>query len=399
MDVFVARQPIFDKNKSIFAYELLFRTGLLNAFPDIDGNTATSNLLSSSFFTIGIEKIAAGKKVFINFTEQLILKETPHLFPKEKLVVEILEDIEPSDAIVAACRELKEQGYEIALDDFVYSRRFDSLIALSDIIKIDFRLTPAAKIREMVSVLQNFNCKLLAEKVETYKEFEEALSLGFDYFQGYFFAKPEVLKNKELSVSQLTVLRLISQMNSNEFDVACLEELVVQDVSISYKLLNYLNSAKFSRLQPLSSIRQAISFLGEREFRKFASFVATSRLADNKPNELLRTSIIRARFLELIALELKINDSEMFLLGLFSCIDAMLDKPLEEIVTQLPLSTNITTPLLTREGPFFIFLRLIESYESGNWIAFKYAQKKVGIDNAKIISFYLESITWADSFQ
>ncbi|MEE4240845.1 MAG: EAL domain-containing protein [Desulfopila sp.] len=398
MDVFVARQPIFDRNKKIFAYELLFRAGMSNGFPDIDGNTATSSLLSSSFFTVGIEKIAAGKKAFINFTEQLILKEAPHLFSKKKLVVEILEDVEPSEAIVAACKELKEQGYQLALDDFVYSKRFDSLIALSDIIKIDFRLTPAEEIKKMVPVLQQFNCKLLAEKVETHEEFKDALSLGFDYFQGYFFAKPEVLKNRDLSTSKLTMLRLISQMNSKEFDVAGLEELVVQDVSISYKLLNYLNSAKFSRLQPLSSVRQAISFLGERGFRQFTSLVATSRLADDKPNELLRISIIRARFLERIGLELKANDSELFLLGLFSCIDAMLDRSLEEIFTQLPLSENITAPLVERKGELFIFLRLIETYESGNWVAYKYAQKKVGLEDEKIVGFYLEAISWADSF-
>ncbi len=399
MDVFVARQPIFDCNKKIFAYELLFRTGQSNVFPDIDGETATTSLLSSSFFTVGIDKIAAGKKAFINFTEDLIIKGTPQLFPKEKLMVEILEDVEPTDDIVASCKKLKDEGYELALDDFVYAKKFDELLQLSDIIKIDFRLTPLPDIEIMIDSLKKYNCRLLAEKVETYEEYEKAIALGFEYFQGYFFSKPEVLKNRELSASQLTMIQLIAQINSAEFDVDSLEKLIVQDVSITYKLLNYLNSSHFSRLQPISSIRQAISFLGEKGFKLFASLVATSKLAENKPNELVRASIIRARFLELVGIELKRDDSEMFLLGLFSLIDAMLDQRMENILKKLPLSKNIYAALVERTDDLFLFVRLVETYESGNWTGFRYAQKKSGLDSNQIVDFYLESITWADSFK
>lgn len=399
MDVFVARQPIFTKAKTISAYELLFRTGKTNIFPGIDGDTATTSILSSSFFTIGIEKIAAGKMAFINFTEDLLLKGTPQLFPQEKLVVEILEDVRPSPEIVKTCRQLKELGYQLALDDFVYSKNFDELLDLSDIIKIDFRNTPHEKLEKMVGALQKYGCKLLAEKVETPEEFEQAVSLGFEFFQGYFFAKPEVLQNKDLSASQMTMMQLISQINNEEFDVPKLENLVVQDVSVSYKLLKYLNSSYFDRIQPLSSIRQAISFLGEKQFKMFVSLVATSKLAGNKPNELVRLAFIRAHFLESLAAELQKDKNELFLLGLFSLIDAMLDQKMETILKKLPLSDNITTALRDRQGELFLFLRLVETYESGNWVAFRYAQKRIKIDSDKIVDFYLDALARADSFE
>jgi EAL and modified HD-GYP domain-containing signal transduction protein len=399
MDVFVARQPIFDIDKKIYAYELLFRSGESNGFPDIDGETATTSLLSSSFFTVGIEKVGAGKLVFINFTEDLILNRTPQLFPPQKMMVEILEDVSPGPEIVAACTELKEKGYLLALDDFVYSKQFDELLHLSDIIKIDFRLTPVETLGEMVKTLKQYNCRLLAEKVETYEEFHKAVELGFDYFQGYFFSKPEVLKNKDLSSSQMGLIRLISQINSAEFDVDSLAELVAQDVSLTYKLLKYINSSHFSRLQPLSSIRQAISFLGENGFKMFVSLIATSKLSENKPGELIRASIIRAKFLEQVGSYLKKESSELFLLGLFMSIDAMLDQSIENIIGKMPLSEKLKEALVARKGELFIFVRLIETYEAGNWIAFRFAQKKLNLTDTIVSDFYVEALGWADSFE
>lgn len=399
MDVFVARQPIFNKHKKIYAYELLFRSGETNGFPDIDGEIATTSLLSSSFFTVGIDKVGAGKLVFINFTEDLLLKGSPSLFPPEKMIVEVLEDVRPTSEIVAACRDLKEQGYQLALDDFVYSKQFDELLGLADIVKVDFLLTPVDAVEDMVNTLKPYGCKLLAEKVETYEEFQKAIDLGFEYFQGYFFSKPEVLKNKDLSSSQLSLIRLISEVNTaKEFDVDALEEMVAVDVSITYKLLNYINSSHFGRVQSISSIRQAISFLGAKEFNRFVTIIATSGLATEKPNELIRLSITRARFLELVGIELDLDSSELFLLGLFSSIDAMLDQSLQNLIKKMFLSKKISQALVDRTGQYFLYLRLIETFEAGNWVAFKFAQKKSGVDDDLLSEFYLEALGWADSF-
>ena len=398
MDVFVARQPIFNRKKNVYAYELLFRSGISNGFPGVDGNTATSSLLSSSFFTVGIERISGGHKSFINFTEDLLLRGTPTLFPHDKIMVEILETVNPTEEIITVCKVLRDKGYSLALDDFVYAQRFEPLIELSRIIKVDFRLTPLDEIEKMVKYLSKYPCKLLAEKIETYEEFQKALGMGFWYFQGYFFAKPEVLKNKEIPSAKLTILQLIANVNTADFDVVVLEKLINQDVAISFKLLNYLNSAYFERLHPISSIRQAIAFLGEDGFRLFVSLIATSRLADSKPEELIRTSTIRARFLEQIGKELKIASGELFMMGLFSLLDAMLDNSMEYLLSKLPMTDDVDDALIRRKGKLFPYLRLVETYEAANWSDFELAQREFDIPGEKIIQYYIDALGWADSF-
>ncbi len=400
MDVFVARQPIFDRKKRIYAYELLFRTGMANAFPDLDGETATSSLLSSSFFTVGIEQISGGNKAFINFTEDLLLKGTPSMFPAGNIVVEVLEDVNPTEEIIESCKNLVAKGYDLALDDFVFTEEWRPLVKISKIIKIDFRLTEMDEIERIVETIKPYGCRLLAEKIETYDEFKQALDMGFVYFQGYFFAKPEVLKNKDIPSSKLTLLQLITEINRTEFDVDNLERLINQDVSVSFKLLKYLNSAFFYRVQPISSIRQAITFLGERGVRQFVSLIATSKLSESKPSELIRTSIIRARMLELMAENLgKANSSEFFMLGLFSLIDAMLDNTMSYLMKQLPLTDVVKEALSVRTGKMIPFLQAIEFYESGKWEEFESNLDSVGIDPKKFPGFYLDAVGWADSYQ
>ncbi len=399
MDVFVARQPIFNRHKNIFAYELLFRTGMANAFPDIDGETATSSLLSSSFFTVGIEQISGGSTAFINFTHDLLLRGTPTMFPARNIMVEILEDVRPDAEIITACEDLVSQGYQLALDDFVFSEEWRPLVAMAKIIKIDFMLTDMAEIREIVETVKPYGCKLLAEKIETHEEFEQAKEMGFVYFQGYFFARPEVIKNKDIPSSQLSLLQLMAEINRVEFDVDAMERIINQDVSVSFKLLKYLNSAYFSRITPISNIRQAIAFLGERGVRQFVSLIATSKLSENKPTELIRTSIIRARFLEQLAIETKKDNSgDYFMLGLFSHIDAMLDCSMKSLMDQLPISDSVKTALVEREGDMFLFLRAYEEYELGDWNKFDKSIESICCDKNKVIDFYMNAVGWADSY-
>jgi EAL and modified HD-GYP domain-containing signal transduction protein len=399
MDVFVARQPIFNRKKKLFGYELLFRSGMNNAFPELDGDVATSNLLSSSFFSVGIDRIAGGRKSFINFTEALLLRGTPALFPQEMIMVEILEDIKPSPEIIRACRLLKSQGYTLALDDFAFDDSFAELLPLIDIVKIDFRQTPQAEIHSLLDHLRPFSCRLLAEKIETYAEFNRARDTGFDLFQGYFFSRPEVLKNKDIPQNKLTMLRLISEINRSEFDVSALEKLISRDVAVSYKLLKYLNSAYFSRLAPLKSIRQAIAFLGERGVKLFVSLVATSQLAEDKPDELVRMSIIRARFLEQLGPKLGLDGGELFLLGLFSLIDAMLDNPMDDLVGRLPVSEAIRRALVERSGPLAAPLSLIESCERADWSAVDRWRQQLQVDEEQLSAMQLDAIGWADSYE
>lgn len=292
----------------------------------------------------------------------------------------------------------EEKGYELALDDFVYRQKLIPLIAIAKIIKVDFRVSTADEIEDLVKALKGYPCKLLAEKVETHEEFQKAMLLGFTYFQGYFFSKPEVLKNKDISSSQLTIMRLICEVNRVEFDIGILEKIINQDVSISYKLLSYLNSAFFSRLQPLSSIRQAIAYLGERGTRLFVSLIATSQLAAHKPDELMKTSIVRARFLEHLGEDQKKTSGEFFMLGLFSLIDAMLDNSMEYLIGQLPLTDDISKALISRSGPLFPYLRLVELYEIGEWQEIDQSLATLDLTGDKIVQYYLDAVSMADSY-
>lgn len=398
MDVFVARQPIFDQNKQLFAYELLFRSGASNVFPEIDGEIATSNLLSSSFFTVGIDRISAGKKVFINFTEELLLQGTAEMFPAEKIIVEVLEDVTPSEEVVDSCKRLVDKGYTLALDDFVYYRKLEPLIELAEIIKIDFRHTSTEAIRRMVEDLKSCNCRLLAEKIETYQEFEQALAMGFSYFQGYFFAKPEVLRNKDMLSSELTVMKLICEVNRVELDIDKLEQLINQDISLSFKLMNYLNSSAFMRQKPLSSIREAIVSLGVVGVRMFVSLIAAGSLATEKPHELIKTSIIRARFLEQIGIELNMNGQNFFMLGLFSLLDAMLDNSMDFVLEKLPLADEVREALIHHRGVLYCYLQLVEKYESCQWSCVDSQLSAAGIPAARILDFYLDALRIADGY-
>lgn len=397
MDVFVARQPIFDRVKKIYAYELLFCSGMSNAFPHVDGETATSSLLSSSFFTIGIDIIASGKPAFINFTEELLLNGVPQMFPKDSTVIEILETIAVTMPLIVACRALHDAGYKLALDDFVYQgEKQVALIEMAEIIKIDFRSTPMAEIEKMVTEFRPYGCQLLAEKVESNAEFNQAVAMGFHYFQGYFFARPEVLKNKDISASQLTILQLIERIHTMEFNVEQLEKLINQDVSISYKLLNYLNSVYFSRLSPISSISQALAFLGERGVRLFVSLIATSKLAAGKPTELLRMSIIRARFLQNLAETAGENSNDAFLLGLFSLLDAMLDNSMERILGRLPLREAVKTALIERRGKLFSYINLVECYERCQWETVDELLTTMNILPETVLELYMDAVNMAN---
>jgi len=399
MDVYVARQPIFTKNKKIHGYELLFRESLSNFFPDIDGDTATSKLLYNSFFTIGVEKITGFKVAFINFTRDLLLNRVPLMFPRERIVVEILEDVEPRKEIVDVCREISEKGYDIALDDFFYRSDMEPLIGLANTIKFDFRATPIDEMRTIVKKLAKYDVNLLAEKVETHEEFKKALKMGFSYFQGYFFCKPEIIKGRDIQSSRMNLLELMATANKKDFKFHELEKIILRDVAISYKLLRYINSVYFRTISNISSIKQAIVLLGEKGIRRFVSLIAMAKLASDKPDELIRTSIIRAKFCELIGKKSRapVNHSELFTLGLFSLIDAILDDTMESLMEKLPLSEDIKGALVHKSGKLKDYLDLTVAYETGDWEGVSKSATSLNLDEGGLPDSFMEALTWADS--
>ena len=397
MDAFIARQPIFDVNKKLYAYELLFRDGLCNCMPQVEGDVATSKVLSNAYLTTGLSQITGGRRAFINFTEKLILKEMPLFFPKETTVVEILEDVPSTGAVLAAGRKLSEQGYIIALDDFVFQPDMASLIDLADIIKVDFRLAPISKITEYLEKGHLRGATLLAEKVETHEEFRLAVDLGFTYFQGYFFSKPEVIKGKDISGSRFRLLQIMASVNQPDFEFEEVENLVHQDLAISYKLLAVVNSAFFIRRSRVTSIKEALVFLGQNDVRRFVSLIALSHITSDKPNELIRCSCIRARFCESLSTVSTCSESadELFTLGLFSNIDSLLDRSMDAVMAKLPLSQKIVDALVYDRGELSKYLVMVKCYEKGDWSSVKFMAVELCIAEETIPPIYKEACEWA----
>ena len=399
MDIFVARQPIFRKNRSLLGYELLFRDGLTNAFPDIDGSEATSRVLSNSFFSMGIEQVSGDGRAFVNFTRDLLVERVPMMFPRERVVVEILEDIEPDDEVVEACREMAENGYVIALDDFLFRPEMAGLIQTAGIIKFDLMATPLDTLEPLLRKLSGNGIEFLAEKVETHEEFDRAMEMGFTYFQGYFFSRPEILQGRDVSAPRMNLLELMAEANRNDVAFRKLEEIIERDVAISYKLLRYINSAYFRRVSEVTSIRQAIVLMGERGIRRFLSLIAMASLASDKPDELVRASIVRARFCETLG-DIGppgADRAELFTLGLFSLIDAIMDDAMASLMERLPLSGAIKEALIQRDGPLAPYLGLLESYERGCWGGVSEAAARLDLEQERLPGCFLESLTWADN--
>ncbi|MHB8223171.1 MAG: EAL and HDOD domain-containing protein [Desulfurivibrionaceae bacterium] len=371
-NIFVARQPIFKRNKDVFAYELLFRSGLTNYFDPLqDGEEATSKVITNSFLLIGIPAITEGKKAFINFSEDMLLKGYPSLFPKEIAVVEVLETVGATPEVVQACEALVGEGYVLALDDFLYEDRFLPLIKLAKIIKFDIRQMSLAELEHQAKIVSRYNVKLLAEKIETNEEFEATKKLGFELFQGYFFSRPHIMEGRDIPGSKLHYLQVLKVIQDEDYDFAELAKYVSRDVSLAYKLLKYANSAYFARRQKVESIEMAVAMLGQLTLRKWLSLMMLSYLADDKPSELLRLAAFRGSFCELIADQLlgRRKEAGMFhTVGMFSLLPAMLDKAMADILPELALPENIQEALLVEVAtPLSRTLRLVMAYERGDW--------------------------------
>lgn len=396
MDIFLARQPIFDSKQVVWAYEILYRSGSVNTFDGLDGDLASLSVMFNTFQIFGIESVTNGKPAFINFTENLINGEMATLFPKKLLVVEILENVAPKEEIIENCKHLKEMGYRIALDDFVYSEEYEDLIDLADIIKIDFLESSEEEIENISKVLKGRNIILLAEKVETREEFEYAKKLGFTLFQGYFFSKPEIMKSKKLQPIKSTALQLITEVNKEEIDFDKLDTIISRDLSITYNLLKIVNSGTFGLRHRIKSAKYALVLLGEKEIKKWIYLVILSDMGQDKPDELTRLSLIRARFAEMVAIKTRFNkqSEEMFLLGLFSLLDVMLNIPIEEVLGNVKASDTTREALINGSGEVGTIYKMIMAYEKGNWEEVLLYTEELKIDYKIVTTSYMEALIW-----
>ncbi|OUL58044.1 EAL and HDOD domain-containing protein [Pseudoalteromonas ulvae] len=401
MKVYTARQAIFNRKQQVVAYELLFRDGQNNAFPNVESNQATAKLMLDSQFNQGLKAITSGKKALINFPEQALLDQLPSLLPADLVIIEILEDVRPSEQVYQACLSLFQQGYKLALDDFEYQSAWQPFLKICRLVKIDIMATPLNTIGPLILKLKALpKMKILAEKVETYEEFEQAKKMGFDFFQGYFFCKPEIVEQNDIDNNRSTILALYKEVLKADLNYCTISEYFEHDTALAYKLLRFINSGLFPLNDPIDSLKQALIYLGEEQVKKFVCLILTAHLAQNKPSELTELSIIRARFCELVALKVApASSGSAFLLGLFSLIDAILDKPMDDIAHSLPINEDVQAGLLAKPGVLTTILNLIKAYESGSWWASKKACQQARLAEDALPQYYQQAIAWADAYK
>lgn len=389
-DVFIGRQPIYDRQLAVHAYELLFRHNATNAAEFLNGDEATSRVILTTFTEIGLENIVGAQPAFINLTRGFILGRYPLPGLGGRLVLEVLEDIEVDQELVDGVARLAAQGFRIALDDFIYRPHLAPLVALADIVKIDLRALGREEVVRHVEVLRReHRVQLVAEKVETQEEFDFCRDLGFDYFQGYFLCRPNVVQGRATPPNRLAALRLLAELQKPQIDFPELEQLIVQDVALTYRVLRYINSAFFGLRQKVESVHRAVVLLGIDALRTLASLIVLSRI-DDKPHELLTTALLRAKMCELLS---ERDAESAFTVGLFSMLDAMMDRPLEELLERLPLSDAVVTALLHRKGPLGRVLAAVVRYERGEFEALEAPAARGGPDLA---GAYLQAVEYAD---
>lgn len=399
MDAFLARQPILTREQAVLGYELLFRNGSDNFFRPTDGDLATASLISDAVNLHSIEKLTEGRLSFINFTRKALLSALYTLLPHATTVVEVLESLDVDDELLAACDLLKKRGYQLALDDYVLESRFDSLLSRIDVLKVEFPALTETQHQDVIESSRRYGFKLLAEKVEDPAQFEFARDLGYDYFQGYFFCRPQMVKTRRLPGSHVNSLRLLTLANQRDFDLDQAETLIRSDLSLSYNLLRYINSPMFRRDSKVQSVRHAITTLGQKPLSKWVSVTAMQQLSSGKPPELLNTCLIRGYFCERIgrlALSRELV-SECFTVGMFSLLDAMLDKPMKEVTQELSLSDAATRALLGESSVFLNMLQLTSAIEYGDWASVGQLAPQLGVSEADVTTLYCESVECAAS--
>lgn len=391
---FVARQPILTADEKVFGYELLFRNGVDDHFLGPDSEAASRSTVSTSML-IGLDVLCDGRRAFINCAREVLLKEYVTLLPSNQAVVEILESVPADDLVIAACQRLKESGYLIALDDFALPDVRERLIDLADIIKIDLRRTPLKEAADIVARYGPWRHRMLAEKVETREEFLAAKQAGFVYFQGYFFCKPEILTAHEIPANRVNYVRMWQAVARPELDVREIEDLIKGEASLCYRLLRYLNSPAFGFATEIHSVRHALTILGEREVRRWIRLVATLGAGQDKPSELVLSALVRGRFCELLSPRIRHQDSDLFLLGLLSLMDSILQMPMDQVLENVPVDRETKAVLQGRTSSLGTFYQLMLAQESGQWQAVSELAHQLHLDEMGVAETYWDAVRWA----
>jgi EAL and modified HD-GYP domain-containing signal transduction protein len=395
--ILLARQAIYDTRLRVHAYELLFRSHGQDTAIFADGDQATSAVLLNAFTSLPVADILEGKPAFVNFTRNLL--DTPPPIDASRLVVEVLENIAIDADTIEAIRRLKQTGYTIALDDYVYAEGHHELIKLADLIKIDVLQYDDAQLRNLVTKLSSYSVTLLAEKVETLEMFEHCKQLGFKLFQGFFLSRPQLVKGRALKSDQRAVLQLLATLRAPDVDFRQIEKTIQTDSVLVFKLLRLVNSALFHQQREITSIRQALVLLGLEKIRSWGQLLALSNM-ENKPAALFTNAMVRARLGQLLAEQTRgkqLQGDSQFTIGLLSTLDVFLGMELEQVLNSIAMSADIKEAILERTGNSGFLLSVAIAYEHADFNAIDWQRlTTLGISADQARDAYLSSLRWAD---
>jgi EAL and modified HD-GYP domain-containing signal transduction protein len=397
-DAYIARQPIVDGKHQLIAYELLFRHAAHAQSASIDSHMeAGLAVISNTLCNMGTEWLLKGKLAFINMDASMLMSDFSTLLPQDKVVIEVLETVEASPDMLARIHELKQAGFRIALDDYHYRPETEPLLPLANYVKLDVLAHNPADLAGMVRVIRKYPVKLLAEKVETPEQFRHCRDLGFDFFQGYYFARPENLVAKIINPGHATVIQLLDKVRQNA-DIKDLEALFKKDVALTFKLLRYINSAGFGLSCEVQSIRHAVSILGWQPlYRWLTLLLATAGDSPTSPT-LSRTAITRGRLCELLGKRIlnKADQDNLFIVGVFSLLPAFLEMPMDQVLERLVISENLADALIDRSGLYGPFLSLVEAVESGDEKQLESLTTSLMLTPAQVSEAHLQALAWVE---
>lgn len=392
---FLARQPILTPDCTLYSYEILSRYGPENYCRPKDDSPISVSAMDE-LFLMGIRTMTDGLPAFLNCTREFLLNDYLTLMPRDLIVGEILETVPPDREVLSACRRMKDAGYRLALDDYCDLPEMRPLLDYADFIKLDVLLLSQADQRRVVDLCHRRKLPVIAEKVETDLQFRACREIGFDYFQGYFFCRPQVVGRRSVPANKTVYLELLQAANEDPFNLHRLSLIFKRDVSLSYRLLRYLNSPAFSFRQEINSIPHALTLLGEHAMRKWISLVSVAALADEVADSLLRLPLLRAMFCELIGQKIGMvrETNELFLLGLLSVMDALLNMPMAAVLAQVPINKDIEKALLGQESRYRGIFEVVLDYESGTWEQLAGSAHSVGLHENFLPDLYLRSVRW-----
>lgn len=393
---YLGRQPILDNSQQIVAYELLYRRGSQGGAAVQDASQATAQVLLNTFSTMGAQQVLGSKLGFINFGRELLESDLVYLLPKERVVLEILEDVEPDAELIRRCRQLREEGYRFALDDFIHRDDLMPLVEIAEVLKLDITQHDALSLREHVRLARSRGLRTLAEKVEDKDQVEQCRALGMDYYQGYYFARPVTLEQSDIPSLRLSVIRGLNLIMADA-ELGELEALISRDAGLSYKLLRYINCAGMAGLSKIDSIRQAMVRMGRQQLYRLLTLLLFANEGEGPSSPLLLTALQRGRLLEQLGQgSERGNENELFVVGMFSMLEALLHMPMTRIAEEMVLPDSIRTALLERRGPYAPYLALVEALERCDWAQMQRLAGELGMAEEAINAAALEALAYSE---